>query len=161
MLTGYFSASQVIVNSGSVTIKSQNADATISEIFMRTGAKVTLTGNMNGLSTINKASFLSDMKSSVSTSANTITAAGVGNANVTISNSTDSSNISVVVENPFEVGDVNCDGEISIADVVLLQKWLLAERNTHLPAWKYADMDQNGKLNAIDLSLLKRKIIYG
>ena len=161
LLTGYFSASQVIVNSGSVTIKSQNADATISEIFMRTGAKVTLTGNMNGLSTINKASFLSDMKSSVSTSANTITAAGVGNANVTISNSTDSSNISVVVENPFEVGDVNCDGEISIADVVLLQKWLLAERNTHLPAWKYADMDQNGKLNAIDLSLLKRKIIYG
>ncbi len=157
----YFNANNVIINSGSVTITSDSTNANITNIFMRIGAKITLTGNMNGLTSVNKASFSSDMTSCVSVSANTITAVVVGNAKVTAANSSDSTTINIVVESPLEVGDVNCDGEINVADAVLLQKWLLAVPNKWLPNWKYSDMDNDNKLDVFDLVFLKRKLIYG
>jgi hypothetical protein len=58
-------------------------------------------------------------------------------------------------------GDVNADGKFDIADVVLLQKWLLAVPNTKLADWKAADLCEDDKLNVIDLCLMKRKLIYG
>ena len=58
-------------------------------------------------------------------------------------------------------GDVNADGKFDIADVVLLQKWLLAVPNTKLADWKAGDLDGNGRLNAIDLTLMKRKLLKG
>ena len=58
-------------------------------------------------------------------------------------------------------GDVNADGKFDIADVVLLQKWLLAVPNTKLADWKAADLCENDKLNVFDLCLMKRKLIYG
>lgn len=36
-------------------------------------------------------------------------------------------------------GDVNADGVFDVADVVLLQKWLLAVPDTHLENWQAAD----------------------
>ncbi|MCR4643960.1 MAG: DEAD/DEAH box helicase [Oscillospiraceae bacterium] len=54
---------------------------------------------------------------------------------------------------------VNCDGEISVADVILLQKWLLAVPNTHLPSWKLADVCEDGRLDVFDLCLLKRMLL--
>ncbi len=54
-------------------------------------------------------------------------------------------------------GDVNGDGECSIADAVSLQRFLLV-LDTTLPNWKAGDMDKNGKLNAVDLALLKRTL---
>ena len=59
------------------------------------------------------------------------------------------------------MGDVNADGKFDIADVVLLQKWLLAVPDTKLADWKAGDLDDNGRLNAIDLTLIKRKLISG
>jgi hypothetical protein len=59
------------------------------------------------------------------------------------------------------MGDVNADGKFDIADVVLLQKWLLAVPDTKLADWKVGDLDVNGRLNAIDLTLIKRKLISG
>ena len=159
--TGYFKATNVIINTGNVTIKSDSTNAKITDVLMRTGAKVTLTGNMNGITAINKASVKSDMTSCASTSGSTITAVAVGNTKVTASNSSDSTTINVVVENPFEMGDVNCDGEINVADAVLLQKWLLAVPNTRLPNWKYANLCNDDRLDVFDLCLLKRKLIYG
>lgn len=58
-------------------------------------------------------------------------------------------------------GDVNADGKFDIADVVLLQKWLLAVPNTKLADWKAADLCEDDKLNVFDLCLMKRKLIYG
>ncbi len=52
-------------------------------------------------------------------------------------------------------GDVTADGKCSIADAVLLQKYLLT-METALPDWNAGDLDGNGKLNAADLTLLKR-----
>ena len=55
-------------------------------------------------------------------------------------------------------GDVNTDGVFNITDVVLLQKWLLAVPDTELKDWRSGDLVRNGKLNAIDLSLMKREL---
>lgn len=59
------------------------------------------------------------------------------------------------------IGDVNMDGAFNIADVILLQKWLLAVPDTHLANWKAADFYDDHVLNVFDLCLMKRKLIYG
>lgn len=56
-------------------------------------------------------------------------------------------------------GDVNDDGEFNVADVVLLQKWLLAVPDTHLVDWKAADFCNDNKLDVFDLCLMKRELI--
>ena len=56
-------------------------------------------------------------------------------------------------------GDCNADGSFNIADVVLLQKWLLSVPNAELKDWRSGDLDRNGVLNAIDLSLMKIELL--
>gem|GEM_PF-445991 len=56
-------------------------------------------------------------------------------------------------------GDVNGDGEFSLADLVLLQKWLIADPDAQLANWKAADFSNDGKLTAADLSLMKRALL--
>lgn len=56
-------------------------------------------------------------------------------------------------------GDINEDGKFSVADVVLLQKWLLAVPDTHLNNWKAADLCEDDRLNVSDLCLMKRAFI--
>ncbi len=57
------------------------------------------------------------------------------------------------------MGDLNGDGEFLVSDVVLLQKWLLNIPDTHLSDWKKADLYEDGKLNVIDLSLMKKALL--
>ncbi len=159
-ITGFFKSNNgIIVNYGNVTIKSDNTNANVTDIFMRAGAKVTLTGNMNGFNSINKASFSSNMADYVSVSASTITAESVGDAEVTVTNNDGDSIINLTVEKPFELGDVNRDGEITVADAVILQKWILAVPNTRLSDWKLCDLCEDEEINVFDLCLLKRKLI--
>ena len=56
-------------------------------------------------------------------------------------------------------GDVNADGKFDIADVVLLQKWLLNVPDVELVNWKTADLYEDGKLNIFDLCEIKRALI--
>lgn len=56
-------------------------------------------------------------------------------------------------------GDVNADGVRNLEDAVLLQKWLLCEPDTALKNWKAADLNADRRLDARDLSLLKREIL--
>lgn len=51
------------------------------------------------------------------------------------------------------------DGEFTVADVVLLQKWLLAVPDTTISDWKAADLCKDDKLDVFDLCLMKRKLI--
>ena len=61
---------------------------------------------------------------------------------------------------PYLMGDVNNDGEFNVADVVLLQKWLLAVvPDTDLKNWKAVDFCNDNKLNVFDLCLMKRELI--
>ena len=55
-------------------------------------------------------------------------------------------------------GDVNADGSFDIADVVLLQKWLLTAPDTELTNWKAADFCDDGRLDVFDLCLMKRAL---
>lgn len=57
------------------------------------------------------------------------------------------------------LGDCNADGDFSVADVVLLQKWLLAVPDTHLANWKAADFCEDDRLDVFDLCLMKRALI--
>ncbi len=65
----------------------------------------------------------------------------------------------VVSSNQFlPKGDCNADGSFNIADVILLQKWLLAVQDAELKDWRSCDLDRNSKLNAMDLCLMKREL---
>ena len=56
-------------------------------------------------------------------------------------------------------GDVNADGTVSIADAVMMQKFLLCEGT--VTDWQAGDLDGNRRLNAVDFALLKRILISG
>jgi len=47
----------------------------------------------------------------------------------------------------------------TVADAVLLQKWLLAVPDTHLKYWKAGDLCEDDQLNVFDLCLMKRMLI--
>ena len=55
------------------------------------------------------------------------------------------------------LGDVNNDGIVSISDAVMMQKYLL--RQGELTAYKNGDISQDGTINALDMSMLRRLLI--
>lgn len=55
-------------------------------------------------------------------------------------------------------GDVNLDGQFDDADLVLLQKWILAVPNTELKCWENADLSEDGQLDVFDLCLMKNEL---
>lgn len=63
---------------------------------------------------------------------------------------------------PFEdyIGDCNGDFRFSIADLVLLQKWILNCPNTELKLWDAVDMDDDGHLDCFDLARAKGVLIW-
>ena len=71
--------------------------------------------------------------------------------------------MSNIVEFTIEKGtlikyDCNNDGEFSVADAVILQKWLLND-GMELTTWQTADLDENGIIDAFDLCLMKQKLV--
>lgn len=59
----------------------------------------------------------------------------------------------------FVRGDANGDGELTIADAVALQKWLLSVPNTNLTNWKAADLYDDNKLDVFDMCLMKNALL--
>lgn len=89
--------------------------------------------------------------------------AGSYSAYVTSSNSLggkDSTLVYFMVYDPNKLqGDVNADGEFTISDIVLLQRWILAESDVELADWKAADLCADDRLDVFDLCLMKRMLI--
>ena len=56
-------------------------------------------------------------------------------------------------------GDVNADGKFSIADAVMLQKWLLAVPDVKLADWEAGDLYEDERLNVFDLCLMRELLI--
>ena len=54
-------------------------------------------------------------------------------------------------------GDVNKDGQFDAADAQALQAYLLAAGT--LADWSAGDYDGNGRLNAVDLTMMKRELL--
>ena len=57
------------------------------------------------------------------------------------------------------LGDINDDGSFNVADIVMFQKWLLGVSDVTLPNWKAADFCEDGKLNVLDLCMMKCKLV--
>ena len=79
-------------------------------------------------------------------------------------NQTFTTSFEVTVGNPevktdFITGDVNHDGNFSIADIITFQKWLLNVPDIHLANWKAADLTNDNRLNVFDLCLMKRALL--
>lgn len=64
-----------------------------------------------------------------------------------------------VTKSEYSMGDVNLDGEFDVADVVLLQKWLLAVPDIELKHWENADFYEDGMLNVFDLCMMREQLI--
>ena len=64
---------------------------------------------------------------------------------------------------PFDLhvpaGDINCDGSVNVADVVLLLKHLTAQTELTDSQLRLADISGDLKVNAVDLTLLKRNLM--
>lgn len=56
-------------------------------------------------------------------------------------------------------GDINDDGKFDALDASALRDFLTD--NTSPANWEAGDLDENGRLNAADLTLMKRMLIYG
>lgn len=64
----------------------------------------------------------------------------------------------ITEEPPANSGDVNADSKLNLADVVLLQKWLLGIPETKLADWRAGDLYADGVLNGFDLCLLRHTV---
>ena len=51
---------------------------------------------------------------------------------------------------------MNNDGEYTVADIVLLQKWILAVKDTKLENWKAADLNNDNVLDSFDLVMMRK-----
>lgn len=86
-------------------------------------------------------------------------------ASVVVSNSGENATLnqtenSIYTDSDTNVtGDINMDGAFNVADVVLLQKWLLAVPDTELANWKAADLCEDDCLDVFDLCLMKRQYL--
>lgn len=56
-------------------------------------------------------------------------------------------------------GDLNGDGELTIADVVVLQDWLINSYDKELINWKAADLCEDDVLDVYDLCMMKQELL--
>ncbi len=56
-------------------------------------------------------------------------------------------------------GDVNADDAFTIADVVMLQKWLICAPDANLTRWQNGDLCTDNKIDAFDLCIMKRELL--
>lgn len=72
----------------------------------------------------------------------------------------DHSLLSVICNNlrpdSMTAGDVNADGDFNVADLVLLQRWLLNMPDSELPDCHAGDLCEDGRINAFDLCAMRR-----
>ena len=57
------------------------------------------------------------------------------------------------------IGDINADGTCDIADLVMMHKYLMRTGDLTPEQGAIADMNKDGKINAKDLTLLKRILL--
>lgn len=58
-------------------------------------------------------------------------------------------------------GDVNEDGEFTVADLAMFQKWLLSAPDANLENWCNADLCKDGRLDVFDLCMMRRELVEG
>lgn len=59
----------------------------------------------------------------------------------------------------IKFGDCNDDGELTVSDAVILQKWLLSVPDAKLDNWESADMNDDGVIDIFDMVLMRQALI--
>lgn len=95
------------------------------------------------------------------TTITTTTAATTTSTTAATTDTTTASTTATATEPPAISGDVNADGKVNLADLVLLQKWLLGVPETRLADWQAGDLYTDGTLNGFDLCLLRSRLMAG
>ncbi len=123
-------------------------------LTLENGEQFTITANQNDLT------FVSNNKNvAVVSKSGVVTAVGEGSATISVINSDgDAAQLKLTVVKPNSIGDCNDDGTFDIADIVVLQKWLLKEDDL-IAEWKAADIDGDGILDVYDLCLMRKRIV--
>lgn len=124
-----------------------------SEITLRNGEQYTIQANRDNLTYKSN-----NMDVAVVSKTGTITAVGEGNAVISvIDNDSNVVQLKVTVIPVGIDGDCNNDGSFTVADVVMLQKWLLGAGN--LTNWQNADLYEDGTIDVFDLVMMKRLLL--
>lgn len=55
-------------------------------------------------------------------------------------------------------GDVNADGKFNVADVVMMQKWILNAPDSTLTDWKSGDICADNRIDCFDLVMMKKML---
>lgn len=143
------------VGSGIHEINSESSNTSMHDIILTDGASISFNGSFGGFSMVSSCTFSSSKPTVAKISDNTVQSVSAGYATLKID---DKISIDLTVEEVV-TGDANGDGKFTVADVVLLQKWLLAVPNVRLANWEACDLCEDGRIDVFDLCLLKRKLI--
>ncbi len=143
------------VGSGVHKISSESSDISMHDIILTDGASISFNGSFGGFSTVSSCTFSSSKPTVAKITDNTVQSVSVGYATLKID---DKVSIDLTVEEVV-TGDANGDGKLTVADAVLLQKWLLAVPHVRLANWEACDLCKDGRIDVFDLCLLKRKLI--
>jgi hypothetical protein len=59
----------------------------------------------------------------------------------------------------YKKGDVSGDKSFNVADIVLLQRWLLGKKPENFKNWKAADLNGDDVIDVFDLTAAKRYLV--
>lgn len=137
----------------------ENVALNQTNIKISKGSTAELSATVYPSNAINKDVSWSSSNTSVATvdSNGKVTATGIGTATITVKTSNDKTAICNVTVNPF-LGDANCNGDIDIDDITLIQKYIADIVTIDDTQLKYADVDSDGGITVLDATLIQKYI---
>lgn len=78
---------------------------------------------------------------------------------VTYGMATDSFEVTVEGKKIAHTGDSNGDGDFTIADVVILQKYIMGKKTAKLSDWRNVDLCEDGKIDVYDFIVMRENIV--
>ncbi|MCM1316419.1 MAG: RICIN domain-containing protein [Prevotella sp.] len=131
------------------TVTKPELSIDISELTLSVGEKYTIKANQNNLTYKS-----SNTDTAVVNKSGIITAVSKGNAIITVYNADgDAIQLKLTVTDNVK-GDANDDNEFTIADAVMLQKWLLG--SGELTNWQNADLFEDGIIDIFDMIEMRK-----
>lgn len=143
----------------------ESSAATTTESSTTETSTETTTSTSTSSSTTSKTTTIT----STSTTASTTTTAVTTESSVTTetstlisaTDSTASSEMTTTGEQKLLYGDVNLDKHVTLTDAVTLIKYLLNQQSLTEQAYLQSDMNTDGKVNGLDLTLLRQVLLAG
>ena len=57
-------------------------------------------------------------------------------------------------------GDVNADKQFNVADLVVMQNWLLAKPGAQLADWQAGDLCEDGITDMFDMVMMRKLLLF-